>query len=84
MANKTWTRQEEEIVKGERQRGTEVAGIAAILGRSAASVSGKLRDLKERGELIWTDRQGNEINPAESREQIRKASHEFENVALKA
>ena len=84
MANKTWTRQEEEVVKEERRQGTEVADIAAMLGRTASSVSGKIRDLKDRGELIWTDRQGNEVNPAESKEQIRKASHEFENVALKA
>ena len=84
MSNKTWTRQEEEIVKEERRQGTEVADVAAMLGRTASRVSGKIRDLKDRGQLIWTDRQGNEVNPAESKEQIRKASHEFENVALKA
>ena len=84
MATKMWTQQEEDRVRDERQQGASVADIAASLGRSEASISGKLRDLKERGDLPWTDRQGNDIDLAEGKEQVRKASHEFENVALKA
>jgi len=84
MATKMWTQQEEDRVRDERQQGASVADIAASLGRSEASISGKLRDLKDKGELPWTDQQGREINTAKNQGDLREASHEFENVALKA
>ena len=66
MANRIWTQQEEDILRQERQQGSGVAQIAAALSRSEASVSGKIRDMKEKGGLAWTDRQGREINTAKS------------------
>ena len=56
MSNKTWTRQEEEIVKEERRQGTEVADVAAMLGRTASSDSGKISDLKDRKFLVHVEK----------------------------
>ena len=47
MAARIWTEQEEDRVRDERRRGASVSDIAASLGRSEASISGKLRDLKD-------------------------------------